>query len=59
MESKELRDQAVSLLPDRQALGSYRLTIAKVSAHNSATSLVLWSGGSSSTALAGQTIYIG
>ncbi len=59
MASRELREQEVSLLPDRAALGSFQLTLAKVRASNSATSLVLCSGGSSSAALAGQTIIVG
>jgi hypothetical protein len=59
MELNELRDQAVELLPGREALGRVRVTFAKVNAHNSATALNLFSGNSSATAGAVQTIVIG
>jgi hypothetical protein len=61
MNSTELRDQAVTLLPDREALGrhSVNITLASVHASNSATSVVLGSYCSSSFAGAAQTIVIG
>jgi hypothetical protein len=59
MNSFELREQTVTLLPERQALGRFSLTVAKVKAWNSATSVVAFSGGSSSAAVAVQTIVIG
>jgi hypothetical protein len=59
METKELRDQAVELLPGREALGYVKLTFAKVHAYNSATALNLFSSHSSATAVAVQSISIG
>ncbi|MGH6656718.1 MAG: hypothetical protein ACRDVE_16120 [Actinocrinis sp.] len=59
MELRELRDQQIELLPGREALNYFKLTFAKVYARNTALALNLLSGGSSATALAGQTIVIG
>lgn len=59
MELKELREQPVELLPGREALGTFKLTFAKVSAHNTALALNLFSGGSNAEAVAVQTIVIG
>lgn len=59
MELNELRGQSVELLPGREALGRFKLTVAKVYASNSATAVNLFSSHSSATALAGQTIVIG
>jgi hypothetical protein len=59
MELQELREQPIELLPGREALGRVKLTFAKINAHNSATALNLFSGNSSATAVAVQTIYVG
>ena len=59
MELKELRDQPVELLPAREALGRFKLTFAKVYAHNTAVALNLFSVNSSAEAAAVQTIAIG
>lgn len=59
MKVSELREQSVTLLPDREALGRVHVTVAKVYAHNSALALNLGTWCSSATAVAGQTIVIG
>lgn len=55
----ELREQTVKLLPDREALGRVRVTVAKVNAYNSALAANVGSWCSSATAVAGQTIVVG
>lgn len=59
MNVSELREQSVALLPDREALSRVSVTVAKVSAHNSALALNVGSWCSSASAAAGQTIVIG
>lgn len=59
MNVSELREQNIALLPNREALGSVHVTVAKVSAHNTALALNLGSWCSSASAAAGQTIVIG
>jgi len=59
MNSTELRQQTVALLPDREALGHVTVTVADVHAKNSAFSAVVGSYCSSSLAAAGQTIIVG
>jgi hypothetical protein len=59
MNVSELREQTVALLPDREALGRVKVTVAKVSAHNSATALNVGTWCSSATAVAGQSISVG
>jgi hypothetical protein len=55
----ELREQTVELLPDREALGRVRVTVAKVNASNSALAANVGSWCSSATAGAVQTIVVG
>jgi hypothetical protein len=55
----ELREQSVALLPNREALGHVKVTVAKVSAHNSALALNVGTWCSSATAVAGQSINVG
>jgi len=43
MELNELREQSVELLTGREALGRFKLTVAKVYASNSATAVNLFS----------------
>jgi len=57
MNVTELREQTVTLLPRREALGS--VTVAWVNASNTAVALNLGSFCSSATAVAGQSINIG
>lgn len=57
MNVTELREQAVTLLPRREALGS--VTVAWVSAYNKAVAVNLGSWCSSATAVAAQSINIG
>jgi hypothetical protein len=59
MNVSELREQSVALLPDREALGRVKVTVAKVHAHNSALAVNVHSWWSDATAVAGQTIVIG
>jgi hypothetical protein len=59
MELNELREQPVELLPGREALGRFKLTFAKVYAHNTALALNLFSSHSTAEAVAVQTIVIG
>lgn len=59
MNVSELREQSVTLLPDREALGRVHVTVAKVYAHNSALALNVGTWCSSASAAAGQTIVIG
>ena len=59
MNVSELREPSVTLLPDREALGRVKVTVAKVSAHNSALALNVGTWCSSATAAAGQTIIVG
>ena len=55
----ELREQTVALLPGREALGHFRVTVVKVNAYNSAKALNLDSFGSWAGASANQAIFIG
>lgn len=59
MELKELREQPVELLPGREALHYFKLTLASVNAYNTALAANVFSGGSSATAVALQSINIG
>ena len=59
MELKELREQSVALLPGREALGHFSVTVVKVNAYNSAKALNLWSDCATASASANQLIVIG
>jgi hypothetical protein len=59
MNVSELREQSVALLPDREALGRVKVTVAKIHAHNSALALNVGTWCSSATAVAGQSISVG
>ncbi len=55
MNVTELREQTVTLVPAREALG---VTVAWVDAYNKALAVNLYSDYSSATALAGQSITV-
>lgn len=59
MNSIELREQTVELLPGREALGRFKLTVAKVYASNTSVAANLGSWCSSANSGAVQTIVIG
>jgi hypothetical protein len=59
MNVSDVRDQTVALLPNREALGKVKVTIAKVHAFNNAFALNDDSYDADALAAAGQTIIIG